>query len=231
MTSAAVQTVLVVEDDRSIRDGLRFNLERKGLRVLAAQDGEEGMRLAVDEQPDMVILDIMLPGMNGLELLKELRERDRGVQVLILSARDRTEHKIEGLGLGADDYVTKPFDLRELMARVDVMLRRRRQDREAEPEIRFGEIVVDPSGRRVTRGGEELSLSKREFDLLLLLCRSPGRTYTRDVILDRVWGWGFDGTERTVDNFIVALRHKIEPDPNKPTHIRTVRGVGYKLEP
>lgn len=230
MTALADETVLVVEDDRSLRDGLKFNLERKGLRVITASDGDEGMSMALDAHPDLIILDIMLPGMNGLEILRELRERDRTMQVLILSARDHTEHKIEGLDLGADDYVTKPFDLGELMARVDVMLRRRRTEKEEEPEIRFGDVVVDPTGRKVTRADDEVTLSKREFDLLVLLARSHGRTFTRDVILDRVWGWDFDGTARTVDNFIVALRQKLEPDPNKPRYIRTVRGVGYKME-
>jgi DNA-binding response OmpR family regulator len=223
-------TVLVVEDDRSLRDGLRFNLERKGLEVLAAADGDEGLRLAMAASPDLIVLDLMLPGTSGLDILRAMREHDRRTQVLILSARDRTDHKIEGLELGADDYVTKPFDLRELMARVDVMLRRCGRERSEEPDIRFGDVVVDPAGHKVTRRGREVGLSRREFDLLVLLARSPGRTYTRDVILDRVWGWGFEGTTRTVDNFIVSLRQKLEPDPNAPRYIRTVRGVGYRFE-
>jgi len=225
------ETVLIVEDDRSLRLGLAMNFERKGMRVLAAADGEEGMRKALDMGPDLIILDIGLPVMSGLEILAELRKRDDTLPVLILSARDTTRDKIEGLGLGADDYVTKPFELPELMARAEAMLRRRRIEKRSEPEIRFGEVVIDPASRRVTVKGREASLSAREFDLLSLLARSPGRSFTREVILDRVWGWGFEGTERTVDNFILSLRQKIEKDPGRPRHIVTVRQVGYRLDP
>ena len=223
-------TVLIVEDDRAIRDGLKFNLERRGLTVFTAADGDDGMRKVLEVDPDLVILDVMLPGASGLEILAAIRDRGSSVQVLVLSARGAIEDKVEGLGMGADDYMAKPFDLRELMARVEVMLSRRRRGRQEEPEIRFSDVVVDPAGRRVTRGGCEVVLTRREFDLLLLLARSPGRSFSRETIVDQVWGWGFDGTTRTVDNFIVALRQKLEPDPIRPRYLRTVRGVGYKLE-
>jgi DNA-binding response OmpR family regulator len=225
------ETVLIVEDDRSLRLGLAMNFEMKGFRVLTAGDGDEGMRKALETHPDLIILDIMLPGPGGLEILGELRKRDTSLPVLILSARDRTADKVEGLGLGADDYVTKPFELPELMARAEAMLRRRRTAVRSEPHIEFGDVDIDPVGRSVRRKGAEVRLSARELDLLLLLARSPGRPFTRAIILDRVWGWGFDGTERTVDNFILSLRQKLEADPVNPRHIVTVRQVGYKLEP
>ena len=222
------QTVLIIEDDRSLRRGLAMNFEYKGFRVLTAATGDEGMKKAFDARPDLIVLDIILPGPSGLEILSELRSRDRMVPVLILSARDTTDHKIEGLNLGADDYLTKPFELPELLARADAMLRRRTYE---EPVISFGEVEVDPIKRTVLRGSDPVELSAREFDVLLLLARAPGRPFTRDAIIDRVWGWGFSGTNRTVDNTILALRQKIEPDPVHPVHILTVRQVGYKLEP
>lgn len=225
------ETILVVEDDRSLRDGLAMNFQLQGYRVLTAVDGDEGMKKAFDARPDLIVLDIMLPGWSGLEILSELREKGEDVPVLILSARDKVPDKVEGFDLGADDYVAKPFELPELLARVEAMLRRRRAERRAEPRVTFGEVEIDPAGRTVTVRGEEVYLSAREFDLLLLLARSPGRPFTREVILDRVWGWGFDGTSRTVDNFIMSLRQKVEADPSKPRHIKTVRQVGYKLEP
>lgn len=225
------ESVLIVEDDRSLRQGLAMNFESRGFKVLTAADGDEGMHKALDMHPDLIVLDITLPGPSGLEILTELRRRDATLPVLILSARDTMEDKIEGLDLGADDYVTKPFELAELMARAEAMLRRRRAERRSEPRIAFGNVEIDPVGRTVTREGEEVVLTAREFDLLCLLARSPGRPFTREIILDRVWGWGFDGTERTVDNFILALRQKIEVDPEQPRHIKTVRQVGYKLEP
>jgi DNA-binding response OmpR family regulator len=224
------ETILVIEDDISLRNGLAMNFQLQGFKVLTAADGDEGMKKAFDTRPDLVILDIMLPGWSGLDILAELREKNADVPVLILSARDRTQDKIEGLEIGADDYVTKPFELPELLARVEAMLRRRRADKQAEPTISFGGVVIEPVIRKVTVRGEHVDFSAREFDLLLLMARSPGRPFTRDVILDRVWGWGFDGTTRTVDNFIMALRQKIEVNPSNPKHIKTIRQVGYKLE-
>ncbi len=224
------ETILVVEDDKSLREGLAMNFSLQGYRVLTAGDGDEGMQKAFDSRPDLIVLDIMLPGWSGLEILSELREKSQDVPVLILSARDKTGDKIEGLDLGADDYVTKPFELPELLARVEAMLRRQRGRRSREPKIKFENVVIDPVNRTIMVGGNEVNLSAREFDLLILLSRSPGRPFSRETILDRVWGWGFDGTERTVDNFIMALRQKIESDPSEPVHIKTVRQVGYKID-
>ena len=224
------QTVLVIEDDRSLREGLALNLRLRGYEVLTAADGEKGMDRAFDTRPDLIVLDIMLPGFSGLEILEELRGRHQDVPVLILSARGTTGNKVEGLELGADDYLSKPFDLPELLARAEALLRRRRMNREAEPPVSFGRVVIEPGSRSVTVDGAPIELSAKEFDLLLLLARSPGRVFTRDEILDRVWGVGFVGTARTVDNFIRSLRQKIEAEPAQPRHIRTVRQVGYRLD-
>jgi len=180
------ETILVVEDDKALRDGLAMNFQLQGYRVVTAEDGDEGMQKAFDCRPDLIVLDIMLPGWSGLDILQELRQKAEDVPVLILSARDKVQDKIQGLELGADDYVTKPFELPELLARVEAMLRRRRSSQHGESKVRFGAVEIDPRGRTVTRDGDEVQLSAREFDLLLLLARNPGRPFTRDVILDRV---------------------------------------------
>ena len=225
------ETILIVEDDRSLREGLAMNFQVRGFRVLTAADGEEGLRLAFNSRPDLIILDLMLPGMSGLDILAELRERGERVPVLILSARGTIDNKIEGLQTGADDYVTKPFELPELLARAEVMLRRNRTEAREQPKLEFGEIVIDQVARRVLVAGREVALSAKEFDLLRLLAQAPGKPLTRESILDQVWGWDFAGTTRTVNNFILSLRQKIEADPAHPRHLITVRQVGYKLEP
>ncbi|MDD8026883.1 MAG: response regulator transcription factor [Acidobacteriota bacterium] len=224
------ETVLVIEDDRALRRGLAMNFELRGFRVLTAADGNEGIKLAFDSAPDLIVLDIMLPGFSGLEILSELREKGRDVPILILSALGSTDSKIEGLGLGADDYLAKPFALSELFARVEAQLRRRRAEKRKHPVRVYGDLTIDFSGRRVRLRGKEVGLSAKEFDLLALLAGSPGKVFRRDDILDRVWGFGFDGTARTVDNFILSLRQKIETDPSSPTIIKTVRQVGYKFD-
>jgi len=224
-----VETILVVEDDRSLREGLAMNFKLRGYRVLTAQDGESGLRLAFDERPDLIVLDLMLPGIDGFEILGRLREEEIDVPVLILSARGQLADKVNGFRLGADDYLTKPFQLPELVARVEGMLRRRRR---AAPEtIVFGEIEVDVTRRTVRRRGRLVALLAKEFDLLCLLARHPGKPFSRATILERVWGWDFDGTARTVDNYVLALRQKLEADPAHPRHIKTVRQIGYRLDP
>jgi two-component system alkaline phosphatase synthesis response regulator PhoP len=224
------ETILVVEDDRSLREGLAMNFELRGYRVLTAADGEAGVRLAFDERPDLIVLDLMLPGFDGFEILGQLREREIDVPVLILSARGQVSDKVNGFRLGADDYVTKPFQLPELIARVERMLRRRSRRRATQGMINFGEIALDPAGRTVQRAGRAVALLAKEYDLLFLLASNPGHPFSRETILDRVWGWGFDGTTRTVDNYILALRQKLEADPARPRHITTVRQVGYRLD-
>ena len=223
-------TILVIEDDRALREGLVLNFELHGYRVDAAADGEEGMQKAFDLRPDLIVLDIMLPGWSGLDILAELRDRNENVPVLILSARGSTDNKVEGLNIGADDYLAKPFELSELQARVEAMLRRRSVDQATEPPMEFGRVVLDRDNRRVTVRGAEVVMSAREFDLLCFLALIPGRPRTREEILNNVWGWDFEGSPRTVDNFIRSLRRKLEPDPSHPRHILTIHGVGYKLQ-
>jgi two-component system alkaline phosphatase synthesis response regulator PhoP len=228
---AGAETILVVEDDRSLREALAMNFEMRGHRVLTAADGETGLRLAFDEHPDLIVLDLMLPGLDGFEILGRLREREVDVPVLILSARGQVADKVDGFRLGADDYVTKPFQLPELLARAGRMLRRRQGRRVGQEPIAIGEIVIDPAARTVLRAGKAGPLLAKEFDLLLLLARQPGRPLRREVILDRVWSWDFEGTARTVDNYVHALRQKLEADPSRPRHLKTVRQIGYRLDP
>lgn len=229
VSSSMGETILVIEDNEALREGLLANFRNRGYRVDSARDGREGMRKAMATRPDLIVLDVMLPGHSGLDILTELRSSRRTVPVLILSARGRTDDKVEGLEIGADDYLAKPFELPELMARVEAMLRRRRRDVALEETVSFGEAVLDRERRQVFLDGREVELSAKEFGVLDLLAQAPGRPRSREEILDRVWGWDFEGTVRTIDNFIVSLRQKLERDPGRPRHIVTVRGMGYKL--
>ncbi|MBM4149813.1 MAG: response regulator transcription factor [Lentisphaerae bacterium] len=222
--------VLVIEDDRSLREGLAMNLRLNGYETIMAADGESGMKAAFDARPDLIVLDIMLPGWTGTEILGELRSRGENVPVLILSARNTTPDKIEGLRTGADDYMTKPFDLSELIARIEALLRRRGAAGDGVPSLVLGDILVDRAARLVTRRGKAVALSAKEFELLCLLAASPGRVFTRDGILEKVWGWDYEGTARTVDNFVVSLRRKLKISRPGGVRIATVRGVGYRLE-
>ncbi|MBU0551297.1 response regulator transcription factor [Myxococcota bacterium] len=221
------ETILVIEDEDALREGLGLNLRLAGYEVRLAPDGMTGLGLVVELSPALLVLDMMLPDLDGLEIIDTLRGQGDDVPILVLSARSTTEDKIEGLKLGADDYLSKPFELSELLARVEAMLRRRRA--RVRERLCFGEICIDMEAREVTRADEVVALSAKEFNLLYLLARSPGRTFSRELILDRVWGWGFEGTSRTVNNFILSLRHKLEDNPKRPRHIKTVRQVGYKL--
>jgi DNA-binding response OmpR family regulator len=187
------------------------------------------MRTAFDAKPDLVILDIMLPGFSGLDILEELRKRRADVPVLILSARGATRDKIGGLNLGADDYMAKPFDLPELIARVGAMLRRERVRRQAAPRLKLGTLVIEPSERTVSAAGRRIGLSAKEFDLLLLLASSPGQVFSRDAILERVWGWSYEGTARTVDNFVASLRKKFKAAGCSSPRIDTLPRVGYRI--
>ena len=222
----ANETILIVEDDRALRDGLALNLRLEGYKTLTASDGVEGVRMAFDNRPDLIVLDIMMPGLTGLDILEELREHGERVPVLILSARDTTNNKVEGLKLGADDYLTKPFDLPELIARIEVMLRRQREERNALPDLQFGDVVIHQSVREVAVGNKTVDVTAKEFDILCLLASSPGKVFTRGDILQKVWGWGYEGTERTVDNFVASLRKKL----GTSELIKTVPRLGYKLD-
>ena len=222
--------ILVVEDDKSLREGLAMNLRMQGYEVTTAEDGKEGMRMAFDDRPDLIILDIMMPHWTGLDILDELRKRQQRVPVLILSARSTTSSKVEGLNLGADDYMTKPFDLPELIARVEVMLRRQRSEAKDTSRISVGDVTIDRSARSLRIRNREIPLTAKEFDLIDLLASSPGQVFTRETILERVWGWDYEGTARTVDNFIAGLRKKLKPARRTARYIQTVPRVGYKFE-
>lgn len=232
-SAQTTESVLIIEDDTSLANGLGHNLRFEGYFVRIATTGPQGLELALAHRPDVIVLDLMLPGMGGLDVLKELRAAGVRSQVLILSARDLESDKVAGLRLGADDYITKPFSLQELLARVEAALRRPREARKAAADERllFGTVTLYPARRVATRGDEHLTLTAKEFDLLSLLARSPERAHSREHLLAHVWGDDYDGTPRTVDNFIRRLRTKIEPDPSAPRHLVTVHGVGYKLVP
>jgi two-component system, OmpR family, alkaline phosphatase synthesis response regulator PhoP len=226
--SEAAARILVVEDDLSILTGVSMNLRYEGYEVLQAQDGAQGLELAVEQSPDLVILDIMLPRMNGYEVLSELRRRGQRVPVLLLSAKGMERDKVQGLDLGADDYVAKPFGVAELLARVKALLRRRYG--EEGTVIRFGDVAVELDGKRVLRAGKTLDVTAQEFRLLVHLLSQPGRIFTREELLSGAWGLDYAGTPRTVDTFIRQLRAKLEPDPDQPRYFVTARGLGYRFE-
>ena len=226
---ATAPLVLVVEDDPTLVMGLQLNLRAEGFRVLAARDGETGLRLAMDGAPDVIVLDLGLPGLDGLEVLAELRRRERQTPVIVLSARSSLDDKVRGLSVGADVYLTKPFSVRELTARIRAALRRVAVAR-GPRRVRFGEVRGDLEAQAVHRGETEVALTPREYALLAFLVERPGRTFTRERLLDAVWGMDYDGTGRTVDNFVHALRGKLEDDPATPRHLITVRGAGYRFD-
>ena len=220
--------VLVVEDDLSILTGVSMNLRFEGYEVLQAQDGARGLEMAVTDAPDLIVLDVMMPKLNGYEVLKELRSRGVRTPVLVLSAKGMERDKVLGLDLGADDYVVKPFGVAELMARVKAVLRRRWGD--DGQLIRFGEVAVNLAGRTVSRGERPVDLTAQEFKLLAHLVSNPGRTFSREELLSGAWGIDYEGTPRTVDTFVRQLRQKLEPDPEEPRYILTARGLGYRFE-
>jgi DNA-binding response OmpR family regulator len=228
--SAATRTVLVVEDDDSIAMGLEMNLGAEGYRVLLAEDGERGLVLARGGGIDLLILDVMLPRLNGFEMLRILRNERSTVPVILLSARGAEMDKVMGLELGAEDYITKPFGLAELLARVKAVLRRDAISR-ADAALRAGHIQVNPDTREVHRAGALVELTATEFDVLKCLIEAGGRVLSREQIQAQVWGPAHHGTPRTIDNFILQLRNKLEDDPAAPRHIVTVRGVGYRFVP
>ncbi len=223
--------ILVVEDNRDLAFGLRTNLEIEGYEVRVAEDGRHGLAAAKEWSPELVVLDLMLPEMDGFRVLKELRADGHGVPVLILTARGEEADKVRGLKLGADDYVTKPFGLLELLARVEALLRRTASAGEAEPAVEsFGEIEVRRDSRTVLRAGEPIELAPKEFDLLVALLRHDGAAVSRLDLMREVWGYSAAVVSRTVDTHIAELRRKLEASPANPRHILTVRKVGYRLE-
>jgi DNA-binding response OmpR family regulator len=222
--------ILVVEDDATLALGLEINLRAEGFRVSLARDGVKGLRLARDGGHQLVVLDLMLPGEDGFSILTKLRAEGNDVPVLVLTARSELEDKVKGLSAGADDYLTKPFQLEELTARVEALLRRFHWIRRRQNQLRLGDVVVDLEARTVARAAAPVDLTQREFGLLEQLLRNPGRTYSRAQLLGAVWGRDYEGTERTVDNFVRSLRVKLERDPSAPRHIVTVRGAGYRYD-
>ena len=224
--------ILVIEDNPDLAYGLRNNLEIEGYEVEVAKDGTKGLSRARSANPDLVVLDLMLPGVDGLEVMRRLRQRDRGrTAIILLTARGEESDRIVGLRLGADDYVVKPFSPAELVARVDALIRRLEPARPVEPPMRFDGLEIDPAARRAVLEGELAALTQREFDLLLFLARHPGTAFTRSQLMERVWGYTFYIDTSTVTVHIRRLRAKLEPDPTRPRFIQTVWGVGYRFAP
>ena len=226
--------VLVVEDDRTLREALRYNLVAEGFDVLVASDGGEGLVSARQDNPDVVVLDLMLPSLSGIEVCKTLRRDGSIVPVIMLTARDSELDRVSGLESGADDYVTKPFSVRELIARVTAQIRRMDMltsiaRSNSDQVLELGDLVINRSSRAVTLNGKTLDLRPREFDLLAHLADNPGRVFTRDQLLQDVWDFEYSGDTRTVDVHVRWLRLKIEEDPAKPRLLGTVRGVGYRF--
>ena len=221
--------ILIVEDEPAMVAGLRDNFEYEGYEVISAADGVEGLERALAEEPDLIVLDVMMPRLSGLDVCKQLKAKKPALPIIMLTARGQEVDKVVGLELGADDYVTKPFSIRELMARVKAVLRRA-SPQSAEPEIyRFSDVEVNVRRNEVTRSGSRVELSAKEFALLAYFVAHPAETLSRDRLLDAVWGYENYPNTRTVDTHIVHLRQKLEPNPEEPRFILTVHGPGYKF--
>ena len=231
------EKILVVEDEPALQDTLAYNLNRQGYSVQTSGDGKAALELAQEQKPDLVVLDIMLPSLDGFEVCRILRQQSN-TPILMLTARDDEIDRVIGLEMGADDYLTKPFSMREFLARVKALLRRRRLDlsevKNTTPEYKeqlvYKNLIIDLSRREVCLNDNVLNLKPREYDLLLFLARHYRQVLTRELILERVWGWDYSGGSRTVDVHVRWLREKIEEDPAQPTRIITVRGGGYRFE-
>lgn len=228
MTKAKT-TILVVEDEEAIRIGLEENLRFEGYEVISAVDGPKALDIGLRTQPDIILLDIMLPGMSGYEVSRKLRDAGRQMPIIMLTARDDAFDKLHGFEMGADDYVTKPFSIDELLARVRAVLSRGRDIKNARSTFAFGDCQLDTETRLLTRHGEEVTVTRTEFDLLAYFCRNAGKALSRERVMQDVWGTEYYGTQRSLDSFVANLRSKIEKDAHKPDHILTVHGVGYKF--
>jgi two-component system response regulator VicR len=222
------KTVLIVEDERAIVEILKFNLKREGYSTLEALDGETGLALAREKDPDLILLDVMLPKMNGFDICSALRKDGRTVPIIMLTAREEETDKVFGLEVGADDYMTKPFSMRELLARVKANIRRRNLDYTAKGAlITVGALQVNPASLTVTKNGRAVELTQKEYDLLLYLLNARGRVFSREELMSKVWNYDYFGDMRTVDVTVRRLREKIEEDPGHPAYIMTRRGAGY----
>lgn len=222
--------ILIVEDDERVRSALRLALRDEGFEVEGAPDAESGLRRLAIMDPDLVLVDIMLPGANGLDLCRAIRQTSN-VPIIVITARDDSHDVVAGLEAGADDYVTKPFVIKELAARIRALLRRTRVGDNGSETMRFGDLVVSPDVGKVTLGGEDVSLTRIEFLLLCELAQNPSRVMSRAALLENVWGYDYFGDGRVVDAHVRRLRKKIEPNPSEPIYIVTVRGLGYRFEP
>lgn len=223
----------MVDDEEPIQELLRFNLEKEGYLVSLAKDGQEALKHVANDKPDLIVLDLMLPGMDGLEVCRKLRSNPKFQQIpiIMLTAKGEEIDKVLGLELGADDYMTKPFSPRELLARIKARLRRLNSPEETDAQIIIrGELRVDVTGFRVHVRGEEAELTPKEFELLRVLVAHPGKVYSRDELLERIWGYEYDGDTRTVDVHVRHLRLKVERDPSNPEYIETLRGIGYRFK-
>jgi len=225
----AAAKILVVEDEPNMVAGLRDNFEFEGYQVITARDGVEGLQRALDESPDLVVLDVMMPRMSGLEVCKQLRAKRGSIPIIMLTARGQEVDKVVGLELGADDYVTKPFSIRELLARVKAVLRRTSVVPKDQDRRSFGEVEVDLRKCRVLRSGKAIDISSKEFELLKYFIVHSGETLSRDRLLEDVWGYDNYPSTRTVDTHLVRLRQKLEPNPDQPQYFLTVHGTGYRF--
>jgi len=222
--------ILVVEDDETLLQTLTYNLEQEGYRVFEAVDGQKALSLVRGQAPDLIVLDVMLPGLDGLSVCRILRREEIDTPVIMLTARSSEVDKIVGLDSGADDYITKPFSLGEFLARVRAALRRKPKSLSGEQQLEAGDLSLDLIGRRAYQDRQELNLSHKEFDLLAELIRNQGMVLSRDLLLTKVWGYDYVGESRTVDVHVRWLRAKIEDDPSNPKRITTVRSIGYRFE-
>ncbi len=223
------RTILVVEDDASLMLGLEENLAVAGYRVLTATTGSEGLKLALERKPDLILLDVMLPGMSGYEICRALRAKKQGVPVVMLTARKEEGDKLTGFDVGADDYVTKPFSIKELLARLKAILARTDRLAAGPVQYRFGDYTLDTGTRLCSCRGKDIPLTRTEFDLLAYLAANEGKSLSRETLLRDVWGMEYYGTQRSLDTFVAMLRSKIERNARDPRHILTVHGVGYRF--
>jgi DNA-binding response OmpR family regulator len=226
-------SILVVEDERTIADIVSRYLTRAGYATRVAHDGAHALAAVAEARPDLIVLDIMLPGVDGLQVMRRVRQHDRdATAIILLTAKGEEQDRVSGLRLGADDYLTKPFSPAELVARVDAVLRRLSSfTHDDEPPLEYGDLRIEPAARRVLRAGHELALTQREFDLLLHLARHPGRAFSRDELMEAVWQFSFYTDTATVTVHMRRLRAKIEADPSEPQMLQTVWGVGYRFQP
>jgi DNA-binding response OmpR family regulator len=222
--------ILIIEDETPMRTALKDVIETEGYRAITAADGESGLKCALEEKPDLILLDIMMPKLDGYEVCAELRRVANPAPILMLTAKGQVEDRVSGLDAGADDYLVKPFSTEELLARVRALLRRFQKHAKSPAKLKLGDVEIDLARQTAMRGKKPIHLTAKEFAMLRLMAESPGEPVTRERFLDVVWGYASFPTTRTVDNHIASLRAKMEPDPDRPKWIKTVHGVGYRLE-